>query len=90
MYSCGKIKKIISGIVDCVNEIYDYGINCINWIEFLCFCVLEFREVFKIFDVDNSEMIIMDELFFVMKNFGMMVIKEEVKEMLLEVDEDGK
>lgn len=30
-----------------------------------------------------------DELLFVMKNFGMMVIKDEVKDMLLEVDEDG-
>lgn len=49
----------------------------------------EFREAFKIFDVDNSETITTDELLLVMKNLGMMATKEEVKEMLSEVDEDG-
>jgi len=49
----------------------------------------EFRDAFKIFDVDNSETITTDELLLVMKNLGMMATKEEVKEMLSEVDEDG-
>lgn len=88
--SCGKIKKITSGIVDRVNETHDHGTNRTNWIESLCFCASEFREAFKIFDVDNSETITTDELLLVMKNLGMMATKEEVKEMLSEVDEDGK
>lgn len=49
----------------------------------------EFKDAFKIFDVDNSETITTDELLLVMKNLGMMATKEEVKEMLSEVDEDG-
>ena len=39
--------------------------------------------------MDNSETITTDELLLVMKNLGMMATKEEVKEMLSEVDEDG-
>lgn len=49
----------------------------------------EFREAFKIFDVDNSQTITTDELLLVMKNLGMMATKDEVKDMLSEVDEDG-
>ena len=51
--------------------------------------ILEFREAFKIFDVDNSQTITTDELLLVMKNLGMMATKDEVKDMLSEVDEDG-
>ena len=40
--------------------------------------------------MDNSETITTDELLLVMKNLGMMATKDEVKEMLSEVDEDGK
>lgn len=54
------------------------------------FIILEFREAFKIFDVDNSQTITTDELLLVMKNLGMMATKDEVKDMLSEVDEDGK
>lgn len=50
---------------------------------------VEFRDAFKIFDVDNSETITTEELLLVMKNLGMMATKEEVREMLSEVDEDG-
>ena len=50
---------------------------------------LEFKEAFKIFDVDNSQTITTDELLLVMKNLGMMATKDEVKDMLSEVDEDG-
>lgn len=39
--------------------------------------------------MDNSQTITTDELLLVMKNLGMMATKEEVKEMLSEVDEDG-
>lgn len=39
--------------------------------------------------MDNSETITTDELLLVMKNLGMMATKDEVKEMLSEVDEDG-
>ena len=53
------------------------------------FIILEFREAFKIFDVDNSQTITTDELLLVMKNLGMMATKDEVKDMLSEVDEDG-
>ena len=53
------------------------------------FFTSEFRDAFKIFDVDNSQTITTDELLLVMKNLGMMATKEEVKEMLSEVDEDG-
>ena len=53
------------------------------------FSMTEFKDAFKIFDVDNSETITTDELLLVMKNLGMMATKEEVKEMLSEVDEDG-
>lgn len=53
------------------------------------FFIPEFKDAFKIFDVDNSETITTDELLLVMKNLGMMATKEEVKEMLSEVDEDG-
>lgn len=56
---------------------------------FCVFFIVEFRDAFKIFDVDNSETITTDELLLVMKNLGMMATKEEVKEMLSEVDEDG-
>ena len=51
--------------------------------------ITEFRDAFKIFDVDNSETITTEELLLVMKNLGMMATKEEVREMLSEVDEDG-
>ena len=53
------------------------------------FFTIEFKDAFKIFDVDNSETITTDELLLVMKNLGMMATKDEVKEMLSEVDEDG-
>ena len=56
---------------------------------YIFFIASEFRDAFKIFDVDNSETITTDELLLVMKNLGMMATKEEVKEMLSEVDEDG-
>jgi len=39
--------------------------------------------------VDNSQTITTDELLLVMKNLGMMATKDEVKDMLSEVDEDG-
>lgn len=58
-------------------------------IHFTFFFTSEFRDAFKIFDVDNSQTITTDELLLVMKNLGMMATKEEVKEMLSEVDEDG-
>ncbi|KAJ7365242.1 hypothetical protein OS493_005339 [Desmophyllum pertusum] len=48
-----------------------------------------FQRCVQIFDVDNSETITTEELLLVMKNLGMMATKEEVKEMLSEVDEDG-
>ena len=53
------------------------------------FIILEFKEAFKIFDVDNSQTITTEELLLVMKNLGMMATKDEVKDMLSEVDEDG-
>ena len=62
------------------------GIKC----PFVFLLILEFKDAFKIFDVDNSETITTDELLLVMKNLGMMATKEEVKEMLSEVDEDGR
>ena len=40
--------------------------------------------------MDNSQTITTDELLLVMKNLGMMATKDEVKDMLSEVDEDGK
>lgn len=39
--------------------------------------------------MDNSQTITTDELLLVMKNLGMMATKDEVKDMLSEVDEDG-
>ena len=39
--------------------------------------------------MDNSQTITTEELLLVMKNLGMMATKDEVKDMLSEVDEDG-
>lgn len=52
--------------------------------------ILEFREAFRLFDKDGDGCITKEELGSVMRSLGQFARGEELKEMLLEIDIDGK
>lgn len=54
------------------------------------FCIVEFREAFSLFDRDGDGTITTDELGTVMENLGLNSTREELDDMIREVDEDGK
>ena len=52
--------------------------------------VADFREAFGLFDRDNSGSITVNELRAVLRSLGKNPTESELKEMIREVDEDGK
>lgn len=57
---------------------------------FSCFSAAEFREAFRLFDKDGDGSITKEELGSVMRSLGQFARVEELREMLLEIDVDGK
>lgn len=53
-------------------------------------CIVEFREAFSLFDRDDDGTITTDELGTVMENLGLNSTREELDDMIREVDEDGE
>ena len=51
---------------------------------------VELREAFELFDIDGDGKITTDELGTVMKSLGMNPSQDELREMIKEVDIDGK
>ena len=51
--------------------------------------IAEFKEVFKMFDVDGDETVSTEELQDVMAKLGQAPSPEELADMINEVDEDG-
>ena len=54
------------------------------------FSFAEFREAFRLFDKDGDGSITKEELGSVMRSLGQFARVEELREMLLEIDVDGK
>lgn len=54
------------------------------------YSLIEFREAFRLFDKDGDGCITKEELGSVMRSLGQFARGEELKEMLLEIDMDGK
>lgn len=52
--------------------------------------IVEFREAFRLFDKDGDGSITKEELGSVMRSLGQFARVEELREMLLEIDVDGK
>ena len=57
---------------------------------FFYFCLAEFREVFSLFDHDGDGTITTDELGFMMEKLGLNSTREELDDMIREVDEDSE
>lgn len=53
-------------------------------------CVLDLRETFRLFDKDGDGTVNCDELGTVMRQLGQEPSDEELRQMIAEVDEDGK
>ena len=54
-----------------------------------CLIILEFKEVFKMFDVDGDGTVSTEELKDVMAKLGQNPSEKELTDMINEVDEDG-
>ena len=48
----------------------------------------EIREAFRVFDMDRSGFVQVEEMRFVMRNIGAQLTEEEIEEMLREADQD--
>lgn len=48
----------------------------------------EIREAFRVFDMDRSGFVQVEEMRFVMRNIGAQLTEEEIEEMLTEADPD--
>lgn len=64
----------------------EFGLVHGNWFN----SISEFREAFRLFDKDGDGCITKEELGSVMRSLGQFARGEELKEMLLEIDIDGK
>ena len=49
----------------------------------------EYKEAFDMFDRDKQGTISCDEIYKIMKNYGNPMKKEEIENMIEEIDEDG-
>jgi len=56
----------------------------------MCVNIVELREAFCLFDIDGDGKITTDELGTVMKSLGMEPSDEQLREMIDEVDIDGR
>lgn len=65
--------------------IENLALNHLHLFEFV-----EFREAFRLFDKDGDGAITKEELGSVMRSLGQFARVEEIQEMLLEIDVDGK
>lgn len=61
-----------------------------NALTALFLIIVEFREAFRLFDKDGDGCITKEELGTVMRSLGQFARVEELQEMLLEIDVDGK
>lgn len=59
-------------------------------LNFFFFLFKEFREAFRLFDKDGDGCITKEELGSVMRSLGQFARVDELHEMLIEIDVDGK
>ena len=64
--------------------------NLNEFIFFKSHCVVDLRETFLLFDKDGDGTVNCEELGTVMRQLGQDPSDEELREMIAEVDEDGK
>lgn len=71
-----------------LNEL-DWNLNFNFWSKFF-YLVSDYREAFRLFDKDGDGNITTQELGNVMRSLGQYAMADELKQMLEEIDSDGK